>query len=89
MRNASLSNPKVITFLTPHIYVSRPCPRIFNEKSIWVCKTRTGFIQGRGETPKQAYESWAKLYRAYHLYNCEKLEGNYATRRKTNLPDNV
>ena len=89
MRKDSFTNPKVIIFLTPHIYVSRPYHRIFNEKSIWTCKIRTGFLQGRGETPTQAYKSWVKLYRAYHFYNCEKLEENYAARRKTNLPDSL
>jgi len=72
VRNASLSNPRVITFLNPHIYVSRPYHEIFNEKSIWICKMRTGFLQGRGETPKQAYDSWAKLHLSYSFKH-EKL----------------
>ena len=73
MRKDNLSNPRVITFLNPHIYVSRPYHKIFNEKSIWICKMRTGFLQGRGETPKQAYDSWAKLHLNYYSNKYERL----------------
>mgnify|MGYP003552798216 CR=1 FL=1 len=49
----------------PHIYISRPYHRIFNEKSIWICKIRTGFLQGRGETPREAYENLLSLLSIY------------------------
>jgi len=65
------------SFINPHIYISRPYHRIFNEKSIWICKIRTGFLQGRGETPKQAYESWAKLHLSYYPNKYEGLGEDY------------
>lgn len=61
------------SFPNPHIYVSRPCHMIFKETSIWICKIRTGFLQGRGETPKQAYDSWSKLHLNYYSNKYEKL----------------